>query len=118
MLEFIRFLFGGFFNTLVSATSYYAFSLFFDEYLALGFSFWLTFIVSYAVNSKFVFRVADVKLLFFLAVILAFFMQQFIGAITVWFGGSGMFVFFVVSLVHVPFFYILCRFWVFRERKY
>ena len=114
MGEYIRFLFGGAVNTFIAALSYYVVSLFFSEFLALAFSFWLTFFVSYIVNSKFVFRNNGPKKLFLMAVIFAFIMQQLVGTITLELGGKGMFVFLIVSLVHVPFFFCLCRFWVFR----
>lgn len=110
-----RFLLGGLLNTLVAATTYYLFSLITLEGIALALSFWITFICSYLVNSNFVFKNKGVKIYFLIAVLIAFFVQQAVGATTIMLGGRGMLVFLIVSIIHVPLFYCICRFWVFKE---
>ena len=117
MSQYFRFILGGALNTLISAVSFYIFDFFLLEVIALALSFWLTFFVSYIINSRFVFRGKNVKLRFLIAVLIAFFVQQTVGIATLYFGGKGMQVFIVVSLVHVPLFFLLCRLYVFREIK-
>ena len=115
MYQYLRFLFGGGFNTLVSVVSFYFINQHFSEPISLAGSFWITFFVSYLINSRFVFRTEQAaKVKFLLAVCIAFIVQQLVGKLVLMFGGRDMLVFIIVSLVHVPFFFILCRHWVFK----
>jgi len=74
-MTYIRFLFGGSVNTAISAGSYYLLNLYFSESVSLALSFWITFVASYFINSRFVFKNKGVKLAFLVAVGMAFLVQ-------------------------------------------
>ena len=111
----VKFILGGGFNTIFSVVIFLASDLFFNELISLTLSFWCTFFVSYFVYS-YVFRSKNRFLRFSVAVIVAYLFQQLVGFIGLRSGLSGIYIFVLVSVFHVPFYFLLLKHFTFRDR--